>query len=863
MRTLFLTLTTCLFVLPVQAKYSGGSGTAQDPYQIATAADLMALGNEPNDYDKHFLLTADIDLDPNLPGRKVFDRAVIAPAFTGCFGGYCVTDGTPFVGTMNGNGHAVLNLRIAGYDYLGLFGYLGLGAEVRDLGVVDVHIFAPGSSADGWNVGGLAGYSEGYVTACHTTGVVRVSGHSDIGGLVGCNGSGGTVTQCYSTAAVTGEDDVGGLVGCNYNGSVIQCYSTGAAKGNENVGGLTGIAYGGGCVTQCYSTGQVSGNSDVGGLVGGDYATVSTCFWDIDTSGQTASAAGTGLTTAQMRDLQTYLAAGWDLVGEIENGTSQVWQIPEGGGYPSLSIFNGYKPPRLQGLGTAGIPYRISNVMELGAMVSYSPHAHYRLGASIDLSGIRWGTAPAPWFAGAFDGNDLVISHLTIRGGNNLGLFGRLDTATQIKNLMVTDVNIVGLGYDVGGLAGLSKGTIAQCSSTGSVGGAVQYIGGLVGRNDGGILVRCCSTATVKGVFGVGGLVGLNTGTVDQCCAAGPVSGNGSVVGGLVGGNGWLAKLGPNPPGSVTHCYCAGPVSGNRSVGGLVGYNYCGSLVKCYSSGAVSGGERVGGLVGWNLDAVAQCFWDTQASGQMTSDGGTGKTTAEIQTARTFVDAGWDFVGETANGTEDIWKIAEGLGYPRLSWEKYSGGSGEPNDPYQIATAADLIALGETPADYDKHFILTADIDLDPNLPGRKVFDKAVIAPDTDSNDTYSDFQGATFTGVFDGDGHTISHLTINGKANLGLFGRLAIGEIRDVGLVDIRITGSGEVVAGLVALNIHFGTVTRCYSTGVVSGKACVGGLVGYNSDTVTECYTTAIVSDAWGVYEGQQVGCWPEGGR
>src|SRR4030042_2425791 len=100
--------------------------------------------------------------------------------------------------------------------------------------------------------------------------------------------------------------------------------------------------------------------------------------------------------------------------------------------------------------------------------------------------------------------------------------------------------------------------------------------------------------------------------------------------------------------------------------------------------------------------------------------------------AKTFLDAGWDFVGETANGSEDIWKIAEGLGYPRLSWEKYSGGTGGPNDPYQIATAADLIALGETPEDYDKHFVLTADIDLDPNLPGRKVFDCAVIAPDTD-----------------------------------------------------------------------------------------------------------------------------------
>ena len=43
---------------------------------------------------------------------------------------------------------------------------------------------------------------------------------------------------------------------------------------------------------------------------------------------------------------------------------------------------------------------------------------------------------------------------------------------------------------------------------------------------------------------------------------------------------------------------------------------------------------------------------------------------------------------------------------------QYSGGTGEPNAPYQIATAADLILLGETPDDYDKHFILTADINL-------------------------------------------------------------------------------------------------------------------------------------------------------
>jgi len=64
------------------AKYDGGSGTAEDPYQIATAADLIALGETPQDYDKHFILTDDIDLDPNLPGRKVFDKA--EPSFAFC-----------------------------------------------------------------------------------------------------------------------------------------------------------------------------------------------------------------------------------------------------------------------------------------------------------------------------------------------------------------------------------------------------------------------------------------------------------------------------------------------------------------------------------------------------------------------------------------------------------------------------------------------------------------------------------------------------------------------------------------------------------------------------------------------------------
>jgi hypothetical protein len=126
---------------------------------------------------------------------------------------------------------------------------------------------------------------------------------------------------------------------------------------------------------------------------------------------------------------------------------------------------------------------------------------------------------------------------------------------------------------------------------------------------------------------------------------------------------------------SVVYCYSTGAVDGNDYVGGLAGLNYAyGEVIQCYSTGAVSGdGNDVGGLVGANESdwgaTVVESVWDTETAGQTTSDGGAGKTTAEMQTAKTFLDAGWDFVGETANGTEDIWWIDAGKDYPRLWWE--------------------------------------------------------------------------------------------------------------------------------------------------------------------------------------------------
>jgi hypothetical protein len=751
MRALLLTLTTCLFVVStVHAKYSGGTGEPNDPYQIATAADLIALGETPEDYDKHFILTADIDLDPNLPGRKVFDKAVF-PALPYIYDPILdileTVDEAYFDGSLDGRGHTISHLTVSGSA--GLFRALGYRADIQNLGILDV------AATD--SNGPLTELNCGYVADCYSTGkVTHIRGSG--GGLVGSNH--GTMIRCHSscevhgdTGAIEGDQRIGGLVGSN-TGIISNCYSSlgtvsGSCGESSGVGGLVGWNEHGN-VSDCYSTGAVSGScgesGGVGGLVGRNFdGDVVGCFWDILTSGQAASAGGTGLPTPEMQMIQTYLDAGWDLLGEVKNGLGDVWQMPQGGAYPVLAALL-----ELHGRGTPDDPYLISNAAELGAMVRYDCSAHYRLTTAIDLSGVSLKTPVIPSFAGTFDGNDRMILNLTVKGEGGLGLFGHLSLGAEVKDLAVLNVNITGSGGMIGGLAGSNGGTVNRCYGTGVISGTAR-VGGLLGYNDRtGVVLSCHAYGSISGLsqvaglvgdnsgaivdcsFGgnvdassragwsvghvsdAGGIVGRNEGSIRKCSSTSSVSGDGNNVGGLVGANVWgeireceatgvvisavnpsgglvgyndgpvhdcsaegtvmgngdvggLVGINASQKGKITNCYAGGGlVNGNVKVGGLVGRNWGGAISRSYSYGRVSGEHSVGGLVGWGDGPVAASFWDVVRSNQTTSAGGTGKTTTEMQTATTFLDAGWDFVDETANGTEDIWWILEGKDYPRL-----------------------------------------------------------------------------------------------------------------------------------------------------------------------------------------------------
>ncbi len=136
-------------------------------------------------------------------------------------------------------------------------------------------------------------------------------------------------------------------------------------------------------------------------------------------------------------------------------------------------------------------------------------------------------------------------------------------------------------------------------------------------------------------------------------------------IGGLVGAN----------SGTVSNSYSTGSVTGEEGVGGLMGAN-SGTVSNSYSSGSVTGENHVGGLVGDNQEegTVSNSFWDTQTSGQDNSDGGTGKTTAQMKDIATFSGAGWNIIAIGDPGERNpayIWNIVvdDEKTYPFLSWQ--------------------------------------------------------------------------------------------------------------------------------------------------------------------------------------------------
>ena len=212
------------------------------------------------------------------------------------------------------------------------------------------------------------------------------------------------------------------------------------------------------------------------------------------------------------------------------------------------------------------------------------------LDKNIDLTGKDWtpiGTSFKNSYTGTFDGGGHTITGLTVTTNDKYaGLFGYLGNAGTVKNVVMEGVLITSNNgsSQTGGVAGFSRGTIENCSVSGSVSGTV-YVGGVVGAQIDGSITGCSSSATVKGMVDVGGVAGQtnSNATMTACYATGNVtleiaSQKNNFGGGVVGLNGGSRVLACYATGNVTS---TGSSTGNVHIGGLFGDSYT-TVTACY-----------------------------------------------------------------------------------------------------------------------------------------------------------------------------------------------------------------------------------------------------------------------------------------
>ena len=838
------------------------------------------------------------------------------------------SSGNRYTGDFNGNSHTIDNLFInrSTTTHQGLFGATDPTALIEQVGIINANV--TGQS----NVGILVAANRGgTIQACYTTGSVTGSGsaanqNDTIGGLAGWTN--GSITSSYSTASVSGRTKVGGLLGEKANtGSVTNSYSTGAVTRSggtaTTIGGLVGSSISGtGTVTASYF------DSTTSGCVSGGSA------------GCTTSAAGTAQTTHQLQAPVTYtgIYSAWNANLDGVAGGDHPWYFGKHTEYPALIYGTTVNYDRdgdgyidvenlaqlrmlwhdLDGDGVHGtlggtvypnaFPRRDTNAATRmgcpsGTCTGYELTAHLEFDTNGDgdvdandyhdndyfapsssvLTGWRSIGDDTYRYTSNLKGNGYTINNLFIDTNFPVtGLFGAISGTARVESLGVTNANVTA-GQQAGILAGINRGTIVACYTTGSI-----------------------SDRTTNAVM-TGGLVGR------------------------------MAS------GSITSSYSHASVDGRVQVGGLVGQRDGGTITNSYSIGAVTASTStdIGGLVGNGSAGVTASYWDTQTSGRATSAGGAGavgKTTAELQAPTSYsgIYADWNANIDGQSGADDPWDFGTSSNYPNLKYDGHDvslqshGDYDKDNDGYiEIDSLAQLDAIrydlngngdpasgGATaygaaftgrntraatrmgcPAGACAGYELMANLDFDQNGDGR------ITAADSAYWNGGAGWdpigrrasQAARYSGNFNGNGYTINNLYINLTSgataeDVGLFGAVdTSARVESLGVTNANVTA--RVHVGIL-VGVLYGDVVACYTTGAVTstlpaslgtssytgglagamfaqsaapaprstlsssystasvnGPSYVGGLVGgVNSGTITHAYSTGRVTRSGG---------------
>ncbi|MDI4648468.1 S-layer homology domain-containing protein [Cohnella hashimotonis] len=556
------------------------------------------------------------------------------------------------------------------------------------------------------NVGLFGAVANATITNVHLTNV-NVKGHMYVGGLAGFWDL-STISRSSVQGFVSGANSVGGLVGYNSLSNISDSYVVGhvAAKAGavDSIGGLVGYGTGNGArgsIARSYSTAAVDAGTNAGGLVGrmDGPVVVTSAYWDVEASGQSASAAGEGKSTAQMLQKSTY--SGWDFAG---NGTDDpIWGMVEGAAYPLH--YGDYKKVALASLNVTDEGDE-PQALDRGFSGAYGAYS-VRAGSETDrvkVSGTAFAAGSIVSVEGGTDSETLdldpgenVFEIKVSDAGDPAALnvvykltVNREDGSAQYPHRIATAQQLSKIGDSVVGYelddsyeleADLDLTAFSAAEGWEPIGsGASPFEGVFEGNGHTIANVSVNRPASdEQGLFGVTSGASISHLSIVKADIAGS-----DKVGGLIG-------RADNT--IVTGVSVQGAVSGSGDVGGLIGAaNASSALSESYAAAAVQAGNGGGGLIGSGAadGSVTHSFWDSERSGQASSaGGGTPHSTADMMKQATYTGYSgsiWAF------GSGKRWGIVEGTTYP-MPYASLQGVS-----PTAIAVAAFGTTLTMTPS---------------------------------------------------------------------------------------------------------------------------------------------------------------------
>jgi len=704
-----------------------GSGTEADPYLIANWQELYWVSQTDTVWDKHFKQTAHIDFAEAVPTVETwYDGKGWSPIGN---------NSTNFSGNYDGNRFTIANLYInrPSYNYQGLFGYEHSDAVIKNLGVVNATV-----SGDEF-VGTLCGYVEGTVEQCFVTG--QVEGKDDIGGFVGYNS--GEISNCFANVYISGaktgkySNYFGGFSGGDYGSDFLNCYSkainsgiyaSGFATGgsatnsfwdserfgttNSNAGTAKNTAemqsqatYTGWDFTtvwsinpninggypvlkqfealecflkpECFISGTITeGNSlkIAGNLLIGNNP-VSTYSLLIGTEKSNGVVSGDNLKTIEYGSVlnsKTFEHTISNLEFDTEYYVQIFAQNNDGVGYsPAYKARTAplhITPPEGSGDSEAD-PYLIESLAHLYWIANQVNNnrqtfegKYFKQVKDIDATVVRnynngngWipiGTQNIP-FQGTYDGSFFEISHLYMSGVSNAGFFRSIGNNAVIKTMALKDMYISGI--NVAPLAYINYGHVSQCST--SIDFSMDYycggFSGFIYSNEGMIeqsysLIKSWEADSFVKDWKIEELEGI------EC----DISYSGD------------AFVSNNYNGTIANCYFEDDWYRYFD---KYGYDVYGHMTIDYSYYI----HQCSNCYYYDYDYRQGLFRLTDEDDNYIYD----ISEENQRKLETYINAGFDFLGETANGTEDIWAISPSInnGLPFLTWQvpqiTYLGGS--------------------------------------------------------------------------------------------------------------------------------------------------------------------------------------------